>query len=122
MWTSTACSIIPKRTGKAYWKLLPDSLLCHPFLTKGAWKSQKIDATAENQQSSNTNLMSMSFIGQQYIKIGYARGRMGGRPKADAKKIELALKLYESKTCSIADILRMTGISKSTLYSYVKKK
>lgn len=45
-----------------------------------------------------------------------ARGRKGGRPKTDAKKIERALKLYDSKEHSIADIKAMTGVKKATLY------
>lgn len=56
------------------------------------------------------------------LEAARARGRKGGRPKVDAKSIELALKLYDSRSCSIADILKTTGISKATLYSYVKKR
>ena len=36
--------------------------------------------------------------------------------------IDLALKLYDSRSCSISDILKITGISKATLYSYIKKR
>lgn len=49
-----------------------------------------------------------------------ARGRMGGRPKVASKNIELALKMYEDKTCSVSEILKVTGISKATLYKYLK--
>lgn len=56
------------------------------------------------------------------LEAARARGRKGGRPKVDAKSIELALKLYDSRSCSIADILKTTGISKATLYSYIKKR
>ena len=56
------------------------------------------------------------------LEAARARGRKGGRPKVDAKSIDLALKLYDSRSCSIADILKTTGISKATLYSYVKKR
>lgn len=45
-----------------------------------------------------------------------ARGRKGGRPKTDSKKIERALKLYDSQEHSIADIETMTGVKKATLY------
>lgn len=56
------------------------------------------------------------------LKAARARGRVGGRPKTDPKKMELALKLYDSKACSVADILKTTGISKATLYSYIRKR
>ena len=49
-----------------------------------------------------------------------ARGRKGGRPKADQKAIEQAIKLYESKTMTIAEILDMTHVKKTTLYAYLK--
>lgn len=45
-----------------------------------------------------------------------ARGRKGGRPKTDSKKIERALKLYDSQEHSIAEIETMTGVKKATLY------
>jgi DNA invertase Pin-like site-specific DNA recombinase len=45
-----------------------------------------------------------------------ARGRKGGRPKKDEKDLKLALKMYQSKTYSISEITKATGISKSTLY------
>lgn len=47
-----------------------------------------------------------------------ARGRKGGRPKADKKIIEQALALYDSKI-PVPDILKTTGISRATLYSYI---
>ena len=49
-----------------------------------------------------------------------ARGRKGGRPKADAGRIELAMKLYDSRACTVSDILKASGISKATLYAYLK--
>ena len=39
-----------------------------------------------------------------------ARGRNGGRPKVDLKKIELAIKMYESKDYSLSQIKTATGI------------
>jgi DNA invertase Pin-like site-specific DNA recombinase len=49
-----------------------------------------------------------------------ARGRKGGRPKTEEKTINLALKMYNSKTYSISEITKATGISKSTLYRNLK--
>ena len=49
-----------------------------------------------------------------------ARGRLGGRPKADEKKIQQALAMYDAKSIPIKDILEATGISRATLYSYLR--
>ena len=56
------------------------------------------------------------------ISAARARGRKGGRPKIDSKTIKLALDLYDSRACSIDDILRATGISRATLYLYIKNR
>ena len=51
-----------------------------------------------------------------------ARGRLGGRPKSDEKIIQRAMAMYDAKNIPIKDILDMTGISRATLYSYLKKR
>lgn len=51
-----------------------------------------------------------------------ARGRKGGRPKADDKAIRQALALYDAGTIAIKDILSTTGIGKATLYAYINKR
>ena len=51
-----------------------------------------------------------------------ARGRKGGRPCVNSKKIEQALVLYDSKTCSVAEIVKTTGVSRRTIYKYLNKK
>ncbi len=51
-----------------------------------------------------------------------ARGRKGGRPRANGKSISQALALYDTGTIPIKDILETTGISKATLYSYINKR
>ena len=48
-----------------------------------------------------------------------ARGHKGGHPALDPKKVDLALKMYDSKTCSVAEITKATGISNSALYCYI---
>ncbi|MBK5077730.1 recombinase family protein [Lactococcus lactis] len=50
-----------------------------------------------------------------------ARGRKGGRPFTPKETINLALKMYRSKEYSISQILNVTGISKTTLYRYIRK-
>lgn len=51
-----------------------------------------------------------------------ARGRSGGRPKADPRKISQALKLYDTKTHSVPEITEVTGITKATLYRAIKER
>lgn len=45
-----------------------------------------------------------------------SRGRNGGRPSANQKKVHLAIKMYKSKDYSISQIVQATGISQATLY------
>ncbi len=51
-----------------------------------------------------------------------ARGRLGGRPKAitDPKKLALLYSLYDSREHEVKDICKTLGISRTTLYGYVK--
>jgi DNA invertase Pin-like site-specific DNA recombinase len=50
-----------------------------------------------------------------------ARGKLGGRPKTDAKAIKKAVALYRTGQYSITDVTELTGISKSTLYRALKE-
>lgn len=51
-----------------------------------------------------------------------ARGKKGGRPKSlDDEKHQLLIELYEQKKTPIKTLCEMMGISKPTLYAYVKK-
>jgi DNA invertase Pin-like site-specific DNA recombinase len=51
-----------------------------------------------------------------------ARGKQGGRPKAlPADKRQLLVTLYEQKTMPVKTLCAMMGISKPTLYAYLKK-
>ena len=59
---------------------------------------------------------------QAGLEAARKRGRKGGRPLSlDRKRAELAVKLYKGKEHSIKEICEMMGISKPTLYSYLKK-
>lgn len=49
------------------------------------------------------------------LKAAKARGRLGGRPKADETKVKQALALYDSVTISIAEIANTIGISTATI-------
>ena len=57
------------------------------------------------------------------LKAARARGRVGGRPrKLDAKKTELAYRLYDEKKYGVKEICQILGISKPTLYSYLNRR
>lgn len=58
---------------------------------------------------------------EEGLAAARARGRKGGHPTLDAGKVQLALKMYDAN-CSIAEILSATGISKSALYNYLKRR
>lgn len=49
-----------------------------------------------------------------------ARGHNGGHPTLDAKKVDLALKMYDTRAHTVPEITKATGISKSALYSYLR--
>jgi DNA invertase Pin-like site-specific DNA recombinase len=55
------------------------------------------------------------------LQAARARGRTGGRPRLKASgKVAMAKKLYQDPTLSIAEICRTLGISRPTLYRYLK--
>lgn len=53
------------------------------------------------------------------LKAARARGRKGGRPKADPKRVQQAVKLYQAGQHSIREIEELTGVKKATLYRYL---
>jgi transcriptional regulator of acetoin/glycerol metabolism len=57
---------------------------------------------------------------QAGLQAARKRGRVGGRPRVDKKSVDRALKLYESKEYSVAEITELTGVSKATLYRRLK--
>ena len=54
------------------------------------------------------------------LEAAKLRGRKGGRPTVPADMAALAIRMYKSK-CPISDIIKATGISKTTLYRLVNK-
>lgn len=56
------------------------------------------------------------------LEAARARGRKGGRPKAASGKLETALKMYDSKLHTIAEITTATGISRATLYRAIDER
>jgi DNA invertase Pin-like site-specific DNA recombinase len=58
---------------------------------------------------------------QAGLAAARARGRHGGRPKAlDAEKRRLTVELYEQRQYPVKQLCAMMGISKPTLYAYVR--
>jgi len=56
------------------------------------------------------------------LQAARARGRLGGRPKAlSARKQQRAVELYQEKRLAVQDICKIMGISKPTLYAYVRQ-
>jgi len=47
------------------------------------------------------------------------RGRKGGRPFKDKKDVELALKMYDSREYSTAEMAKAIGVSGTSLYRYI---
>lgn len=59
---------------------------------------------------------------QAGLAAARARGRKGGRPKTlNADKQNLAVRLYNEKKTPVGKICEMMGISKPTLYAYVRQ-
>lgn len=56
------------------------------------------------------------------ITAARARGRVGGQPRIPANKVDIALKMYDSNNYTIKEITEAAGISKTTLYRYVKER
>ena len=51
-----------------------------------------------------------------------ARGRKSGRPRTDSEKLRKAIKLYNTRQYSLAEIEDMTGVKRSTLYRGIRSK
>jgi len=51
-----------------------------------------------------------------------ARGRLGGRPRVEADKSGMALKMYDSKEFSVDEICKSCDIGKTTLYRLLSER
>ncbi|GMA58079.1 DNA invertase Pin-like site-specific DNA recombinase [Alicyclobacillus sacchari] len=56
------------------------------------------------------------------ITAARARGRYGGRKPTDSGKVAKAMKLYDARTHSLAEIKDITGVSQSVLYRALRKR
>ena len=57
---------------------------------------------------------------QEGLKAARARGRKGGRPRCDSRKLQQAVKLYDAGQHSVKEIEELTGIKKATLYRAIQ--
>ncbi|HZG56674.1 recombinase family protein [Paenibacillus sp.] len=56
------------------------------------------------------------------LEAARARGRKGGRPMTDKKKLDKAIKLYESGEFTLSQIEEMTEVSKGSLYREINRR
>ena len=56
------------------------------------------------------------------LRSARARGRTGGRPKANPDAVKKAVKLYRTGQYSVKEIEELTGVKKSTLYRNLRQK
>ena len=56
------------------------------------------------------------------LKAARKRGRMGGRPKIPKEDIEEAMKMYDRKVFTLAEIEERTGVKRPTLYLYLNRR
>ena len=55
------------------------------------------------------------------LRSARARGRTGGRPKANPDAVRKAVKLYRTGAYSVKEIEELTGVKKSTLYRNLRQ-
>ena len=56
------------------------------------------------------------------LEAARLRGRLGGRPKTDKGKADMALKMHESGQFTVQEICSNCGIGKTTLYRIIKER
>jgi len=59
---------------------------------------------------------------QEGLAAARARGRLGGRPKVSPNKSNMALKMYDSKDFTVAEICKSCRMGKTTLYRLLKER
>lgn len=55
------------------------------------------------------------------LEAARRRGNTGGRPRIDPEMVDRALRMYRAKTFCIREITQATGLSKASIYRYVKQ-
>ena len=59
---------------------------------------------------------------KQGLAAAKKRGKKLGRPSTDSKKMDTAIRMWQSRDYSIQEILEIAGISKQTLYNEIKRR
>lgn len=59
---------------------------------------------------------------KESLQSSKARGKHIGRPYVDNEKIDVALRMYDSRQYSVREICRTVGIGQGTLYRYLQKR
>ncbi len=55
------------------------------------------------------------------LKLARERGKFGGRPRVlDDKEAKCMIEMYDARNTTVADICKIFGISRPTLYKYVR--
>ena len=77
----------------------------------------------EYKRTLNNFMVLLDYFYNKRKKYGYQKALEEGRVGRPAKteSVEKAIKLYESNLYTVAQIEALTGISKSTLYKYLKE-
>ena len=86
--------------------------------TKTATGKAMFGMLAVMSQFERDQIRERTKFGLEYAR---ARGRVGGRKKTDIKKLELAKKLYDSRTMTVKEICASTGVSRNVLYTYIRE-
>src|SRR5436305_14454375 len=94
--------------------------------------TESIDTTTSNGRLIFNIFASLAEFERDLIRertkagLAAARGRVGGRPKAQThntpKKVALAQSLYDNKDNTIDEICQTLNISRATLYRYIQAK
>ena len=64
----------------------------------------------------------MSQRTTEALVVPKARGRSGGRPRTDPKKLEQARILYGNSQKTAAEICNAVGVGRRTFFRYLKRK
>lgn len=59
---------------------------------------------------------------KESLEASKARGKHIGRPYTDQEKVDIALRMYDSKNYSVKEICKTVGISQGTLYKHINKR
>ena len=98
------------------------------FRTRFRWKLQLRHMTGDTKYGTIENIKALEDVGiRERTNAGLvaarSRGRVGGRPRKlkTNGKVALARQMFAGQSHSIPEICTALGISRATLYRYVKE-